>query len=61
MHLGGAIDYSGLTKTVSGTDYFQVTLDLKWSNVPQGMRPMLMIKNPQNSHLIGFAAMRVEQ
>jgi Flp pilus assembly protein TadG len=42
------------------TDYVYVTVRTTWDRVPQGLRPMLLIRNPQNAELKGYAAMRIE-
>ena len=40
--------------------YVYVTVRTTWDRVPQGLRPMLLIRNPQNAELRGYAAMRQE-
>ena len=40
--------------------YVTVTIRTTWDRVPQGLRPMLLIRNPEKAELKGFAAMRVE-
>ena len=44
----------------SDPDYVLVTVRTTWDRVPQGLRPMLLIRNPQNAELKGYAAMRKE-
>ena len=41
-------------------NYLQVTVRTTWDRVPEGLRPMLLIKNPDKAELKGFAAMRIE-
>ena len=45
----------------AGQSYCAVTVETTWDKVPDGMRPMMMIRNPQNHKLRGYAAMRIEQ
>jgi hypothetical protein len=45
---------------ITGDGYVQVTIRTTWDRVPQGLRPMLLIRHPENAELKGFAAMRVE-
>ena len=40
--------------------YVTVTIRTTWDRVPQGLRPMLLIRNPENAELKGYAAMRIE-
>ena len=37
--------------------YVAVTVSTTWDQVPQGLRPMLMIKNAENHELKGYATM----
>ncbi len=41
-------------------NYLHVTVQTTWDRVPEGLRPMLLIKNPDKAELKGFAAMRIE-
>ena len=41
-------------------DYLNVTVRTTWSRVPEGLRPMLLIRNAEKAELKGFAAMRIE-
>ena len=41
--------------------YCVVTVSTTWDKVPQGLRPMLMIRDAANSVIEGKATMRVEQ
>ena len=41
-------------------NYLLVTVRTTWDRVPEGLRPMLLIKNPDKAELKGFAAMRIE-
>jgi Flp pilus assembly protein TadG len=41
-------------------DYLRVTVRTTWDRVPTGMRPMLLVKNPEEKELKGFAAMMIE-
>jgi len=41
-------------------DYLNVTVRTTWSRVPEGLRPMLLIRNADKAELKGFAAMRIE-
>ena len=41
-------------------DYLHVTVRTTWSRVPEGLRPMLLIRNADKAELKGFAAMRIE-
>ena len=40
--------------------YVTVTVRTTWDRVPQGLRPMLLIRNPDKAELKGYAAMRIE-
>jgi Flp pilus assembly protein TadG len=40
--------------------YLQVTVRTTWNRVPEGLRPMLLIRHPEQAELKGFAAMRIE-
>jgi Flp pilus assembly protein TadG len=40
--------------------YVTVTIRTTWDRVPQGLRPMLLIRNPEQAELKGYAAMRIE-
>ena len=44
----------------SDDGYVTVTIRTTWDRVPQGLRPMLLIRNPENAELKGYAAMRIE-
>ena len=44
----------------SDDGYVTVTIRTTWDRVPQGLRPMLLIRNPEQAELKGFAAMRIE-
>ena len=41
-------------------NYLNVTVRTTWDRVPEGLRPMLLIKNADKAELKGFAAMRIE-
>jgi hypothetical protein len=41
-------------------NYLHVTVRTTWDRVPEGLRPMLLIKNADKAELKGFAAMRIE-
>lgn len=41
-------------------NYLQVTVRTTWDRVPEGLRPMLLIKKPEKAELKGYAAMRIE-
>jgi len=41
-------------------NYLNVTVRTTWDRVPEGLRPMLLIRNPDKAELKGFAAMRIE-
>ena len=41
-------------------NYLQVTVRTTWDRVPEGLRPMLLIRHPEQAELKGFAAMRIE-
>ena len=40
--------------------YLLVTVRTTWDRVPEGLRPMLLIKNAEKAELKGYAAMRIE-
>jgi hypothetical protein len=40
--------------------YVAVTVSATWDKVPQGLRPMLMIRDAENHELRGYAVMRWE-
>ncbi|MEA2708953.1 MAG: TadE-like protein [Phycisphaerales bacterium] len=40
--------------------YLLVTVRTTWDRVPEGLRPMLLIKNADKAELKGYAAMRIE-
>jgi Flp pilus assembly protein TadG len=59
-----AVDFEATGETDSqgnAIKYCTVTVKTTWDRVPDGLRPMLMIRNPEQRELKGFAAMRVEQ
>jgi len=41
-------------------NYLNVTVRTTWDRVPEGLRPMLLIRNADKAELKGFAAMRIE-
>ncbi len=41
-------------------NYLHVTVRTTWNRVPEGLRPMLLIKKADKAELKGFAAMRIE-
>jgi hypothetical protein len=41
-------------------NYLQVTVRTTWDRVPEGLRPMLLIKHAEKAELKGYAAMRIE-
>jgi Flp pilus assembly protein TadG len=41
-------------------NYLHVTVRTTWDRVPEGLRPMLLIRNAEKAELKGFAAMRIE-
>ena len=41
-------------------EYIEVTIRTTWDRIPQGLRPMLLIRNPEDAELKGFCAMRIE-
>jgi len=56
------IDFSiDTTVDDNNQQYCTVTVETTWDKIPDGMRPMMMIRNPQNHKLRGYAAMRVEK
>ena len=44
----------------SGQKYVAVTVQTTWDQIPQGLRPMLLIRNPAEHELRGYAVMRAE-
>jgi TadE-like protein len=44
----------------TGQKLWKVTVSITWDKIPAGMRPMRMIRNPQNVTLTGVAVMRAE-
>lgn len=41
--------------------YLKVTVRTTWDRVPSGMRPMLLIREPNKKELKGYAAMMIER